>query len=142
MRMFVWFKIAKNKKNHGAILEGRWYTGRKIRQFRLNWLWVLTAISKMAPWIFLFFAILNHINIPITDFEVRIRCYFFPSELPCTLRLILFLYTYHTYDSPKLARVAQRKKNINEFWLQNLLWECLCDSKLQKTKQNLEPYWR
>ena len=85
MRMFVWFKIAKNKKNHGAILEGRWYTGRKIRQFRLNWLWVLTAISKMAPWIFLFFAILNHINIPITDFEVRIRCYFFSSELPCQL---------------------------------------------------------
>ena len=36
----------------------------------------------MASWFFLFFAILNHINIPITNFEVRIRWSFFPSELP------------------------------------------------------------
>ena len=32
MGMFMWFKIAKNKKINEAILEGRWYTGRKIFQ--------------------------------------------------------------------------------------------------------------
>ena len=50
----------------------------------------------------------------------------------------MYRYTY----TPKLARIAQREKNINEFWLQNLLWGCLCDSKLQKTKKLTEPFWR
>ena len=44
--------------------------------------------------------------------------------------------------TPKLARVAQRKKKFNKFWLQNLLWGCLCDSKLQKTKKLTKPFWR
>ena len=35
--MFMWFKIAQNKKIHGAILEGRWYTGRKLRQIWAEW---------------------------------------------------------------------------------------------------------
>ena len=37
MGMFMWFKIAKDKKIHWAILEGRWYTGRKIRQIWAEW---------------------------------------------------------------------------------------------------------
>ena len=43
---------------------------------------------------------------------------------------------------PKLARVAQREKKFNEFWLQNLLWGYLCNSKLQKTKKLTKPFWR
>ena len=35
--MFMGFKIAKNKKIHEAILEGWWYTGRKIRQIWAEW---------------------------------------------------------------------------------------------------------
>ena len=63
-------------------MEGRWYTGRKIRQIWQNGLCVFTAISKMALDFFLFFAILNHINIPRTNFWVIICWTFFPSELP------------------------------------------------------------
>ena len=37
MGMFMWFKIAQNKKIHGVILEGRWYTGRKLRQIWAEW---------------------------------------------------------------------------------------------------------
>ena len=44
--------------------------------------------------------------------------------------------------TPKLARVAQREKKFNEFWLQNLLWGYLCNSKLQKTKKLTKPFWR
>ena len=37
MEMFMWFKIAQNKNIHEAILEGRWYTGRKIHQISSEW---------------------------------------------------------------------------------------------------------
>ena len=36
----------------------------------------------MASWILLILTILNHINIPILNFEVRLCWTFFPSELP------------------------------------------------------------
>ena len=37
MGMFMWFKIAKKLKIQEAILEGRWYTGRKIHQIWAEW---------------------------------------------------------------------------------------------------------
>ena len=56
-----------------------------------------------------------------------------------TFQLARSIFSFHVEMflilSPKLARVAQRKKIINEFWLQKLLWGCLCDSTLQKTKK-------
>ena len=77
--MFMWFKIVKIKRIHEAILEG-WSTN-----FGQNGLCMLTAISKMASWFFLVFAILNQFNIPITYFEVRICWTFFPLSYPCQL---------------------------------------------------------
>ena len=47
-----------------------------------NGLCALPSIFKMAQGFFLFFTILNHLNIPITNCEVGICCTFFPSELP------------------------------------------------------------
>ena len=44
--------------------------------------------------------------------------------------------------TPKLARVAQRKKKCNKFWFDNLFWKYLCDSKLQRMKFSLGPFWR
>ena len=49
---------------------------------------------------------------------------------------------HHVAYTPKLARVAQKKKKCNKFRLHNLLWECLSDSKLQKTKKIPGPFWR
>ena len=37
MGMFMWFKIAKNKKIHESSLDGWWYTGRKIHQIWAEW---------------------------------------------------------------------------------------------------------
>ena len=45
-------KACEVKKIHWAILEGRWYTGRKIRQIWAEWLCELAAKSKM-PRIFI-----------------------------------------------------------------------------------------
>ena len=78
-------KLQKTKKFTKPFRRAGGTQAEKSAKIGLNGLCVSTAIFKMASWIFLFFAILNHINIPITDFEVRIRCYFFSSELPCQL---------------------------------------------------------
>ena len=78
-------KLQKTKKFTKPFRRAGGTQAEKSAKFGQNGLCALSAISKMASWIFLFFAILNHINIPITDFEVRIRCYFFSSELPCQL---------------------------------------------------------
>ena len=80
--MSIEFKFAKSKTIHEANIEGRLYTGRKICQNGQNRLCVSTAISKMASWIFLLFGNLNFVDIPITNFQVRICWTFFPSELP------------------------------------------------------------
>ena len=45
-------------------------------------------------------------------------------------------------QTPKLVRVAQRKKSNNKFWLEDFLLGCLCNSKLQKTKKFTEPFGR
>ena len=80
--MSMEFKFAKSKTIHEANIEGRLYTGRKICQNGQNRLCVSTAISKMASWIFLLFGNLNFVDIPVTNFQVRICWTFFPSELP------------------------------------------------------------
>ena len=57
-------------------------------KFGQNGLCVSAAIFKMASWIYLFFEILNHTNILITDFDVRISL------------LILSKMMFHEYLQP------------------------------------------
>ena len=58
------------------------------------------------------------------------------------IRLVLHYSRIISSWSPKLARVAQREKMINKFWLDNLIWEYLCDSKLQRMKFSFGAFWR
>ena len=69
----------------------------------------------MASWILLILMILNHINIPLFSFEVRLCWTFFPSELPlppCN--------SGHSYNRAliRILNVGARKKSLTyeKFW--------------------------
>ena len=74
--IFLWLKIAQNEILWLAIYEGRWYTGKKIRQIWQNGLCVLADISKTANHKISFWAILSHRNIPKTFPKGRIGWFF------------------------------------------------------------------
>ena len=44
-------------------------------------------------------------------------------------------------NAPLVASTAQRKKMINEFWLDRVLQGCCGNPKITKTKLNIEPMW-
>ena len=72
----------KQKKIPGPFWRAGGTQAEKSAKSGQNGLCALPGIFKMAQGIFLFFAILNHLNIPITNCEVGICCTFFSSELP------------------------------------------------------------
>ena len=81
MGILNWLKIVKNKKIHEAILEIAVNTHSPFCPIWRIFLPVYHRPSKKASWIFLFFAILNHMTSHKSNFEVRIRLSFFSSEL-------------------------------------------------------------
>ena len=82
MGMFKWFKIAKNKKIPWAILEGRWYTGRKIRQIWAEWAVCITWYLQNGPGNFFVFCNFESLKHPYNKLWSRNLLNFFPSELP------------------------------------------------------------
>ena len=100
MGILNWFKIVKNKKNHEAILE------IAVNMHSPFCPKLVDQPSKMASWILLILTILNHINIPILNFEVRLCWTFFPSELPllpwvtvkAKTTMLIFLLDLHIWD--------------------------------------------
>ena len=82
MGMFKWFKIAKNKKIPWAILEGRWYTGRKIRQIWAEWAVCITWYLQNGPGNFFVFCNFESHKYPHNKLWSRNLLHFFSSELP------------------------------------------------------------
>ena len=79
--MSTGFKFSKGKTIQGAILEIALDTDSQFYPIWRSFLLVSYRPSIMALWIVLLFANLNPIDIPITNFYVRICWTFFPSEL-------------------------------------------------------------
>ena len=76
------FKFPKSKTIHEAILEIAFDTHSPFYPIWRIFLPLYYWSSIMASWNVLFFANLNSLDIPTTNFQVRICWSFFPSELP------------------------------------------------------------
>ena len=58
---------------------------------------------------------------------------------PGFTRMDIFICLFVQRYSPLVASTAQRKKMINEFWLDRVLQGCCGNPKITKTKSKIEP---
>ena len=88
------FKFPKSKTIHEAILEIAVDTHTPLSPYWRIFLPVCNRPSIMASWIVLHFVNLNSVDIPITNFQVKICWTFFPSELPLPSWVLVKLQSY------------------------------------------------